>query len=528
MPEIAILQAPERVSRNEWKEPGSMRQPRRCLRSQIACCVGLIAAICLPAAEPAHAQDATRTGPSEDVSTTGAAAGTGALSTAGTSEENPQRPNILLVTMCSVRYDHLTPSGYQRNTTPFLDRLARRGAFFEYAIGASSWTKPAVASIITGLSPNAHQQTDFYSRAGIQTSFNKPPNALSNQVVTLAECLKGAGYATFSRINNVHAGDFFNMTQGVDDCVTRFRMTTRNMVADFSKWLDRNDSQKPFFCHIMTRDAHIPYRPQYKFYKRFSGTKAYKDTKGYLDRANRVATIVRNCCRQNREVPKDIQRDWINLYDGEIAQLDQQLHKLVDLVRKKRGLNSTIIAITSDHGDRLFGPHGACSHSGGFMENALVHVPLILTGPGIKAEQRFEQVVRTIDLYPTLAALAAATPPEYLQGRSLVPLLSGQVPTLPPAEAFASFDAVDHLIVTQDYKLHLRRTGAVELYKPATDPQELNNLFIENAAMADSLLDQLGRWLQQEGRLRNHLQAGQTEAIPPDIINELRNLGYVD
>ncbi len=176
-------------------------------------------------------------------------------------------PNIILITLCTVRYDHMGAAGYPRPTTPFLDSLAGRGVFFEEASSASSWTRPSVASILTGLTPNVHGLTDVSRGRDIRSRAITPKRVLADGIQTLAECLGDAGYATADRINNVHGGEFFHLTHGLDDEVTDHTIDAPRMLDDFARWLGTTDARRPFFFFMLPRGAHIPYDPDHSYYR---------------------------------------------------------------------------------------------------------------------------------------------------------------------------------------------------------------------------------------------------------------------
>jgi len=435
-------------------------------------------------------------------------------------------PNIVLVIVCTFVYDHLTPSGYERETTPFLDSLARRGAYFENAVSASSWTQPTVTSILTGLTPNVHQMTLYLKTRDVAQRSTTPERLLSDEIVTLAECLKNAGYDTFGRINNVQAGHFFNIPQGFDDGETANGKDTAAFLRDWEDWLRARDSCRPFFALIMTRDPHSIYQPAYETYVRFNRSDGVVAQDDYASYPRSLHGEVGKLVSQG--VPEDLQRKYVDLYDGELADLDAALAGIPGILENAGCADDTVLTIIGDHGERFF-KHGKIGH-GWHLDEEIVHVPLIMTGPGVAAGRRIKDVVRSIDVYPTLADLAGATPPELLQGRSLRPLMGEKPGELPPASAYATFtrgEVTLKMVRSQSFKLHASGSPFA-LYDLAHDPDERQNLLATETDRARSLHHELQRWLAQEEDLRGRIGEGATRELTPEVVEQLRALGYVD
>jgi arylsulfatase A-like enzyme len=451
-------------------------------------------------------------------------------------QAGPQRPSFVLVVICSLRYDHLGFAGYPRGTTPFLDSLARGGVRFAHAMSASTWTKPATASLLTGLTPNVHGLTDYYAVGSIQSRGFAPRRTLADSVVTLAELLSGAGYATFARNNNVHAGVFFNLMQGFDDAgpaVTEEE--TPALLEDFERWLDRRDPARPFFFFLLTRDAHVTYQPAYESYRRFAAAPVPEDA--YADFPFELMKALKRARSDGAEVPEAQQRQWIDLYDGELAQLDAALAELPGILERAGRSRETVVVVSADHGEHFFDPHGSISHGGPILDEPLVHVPLVFQGPGIPAGRVVEDVVRSIDVYPTLAQLAGVEPPPVVQGRSLVPFWT-DAPAPPPASAFASFEEPveeagsgpprrSYAVRLGRHKLEQRPDGSVVLYDLERDPLELEDRVGSDPETVLNLKAELDRWLAEETALGALVARGETRELSPEVLEQLRELGYV-
>lgn len=439
-------------------------------------------------------------------------------------------PNVVLVVVCTFRFDHMGEAGYSRHTTPFLDQMARDGVFFENAVSASSWTKPAAASILTGLTPNVHGMTDFYPTQDIVKRNFTPKRTLADGVETLAECFQAAGYATFARINNVHVSDFFNMTQGFDDCASRLEMDTQQMVADLGQWLRQLDTSRPFFALLFTRDPHITYLPRYEFYRKFDRSGELVPFSQYPHYAHDLYEQI----KQSREggatsVPADLQQRFIDLYDAELAQLDAALRRLPGILRDTGREQRTLFVVTADHGERFFEDGLATGH-GNALDETVLRVPLVFAGQGVPRARRVNEVVRSIDVFPTLAELAGLKPPQVLQGHSLVSLWRDETAERPARSAFASFEenGFEHALRLRNYKLRQRIDGTRQLFDVAADAGEQHDLSAEQPEVVQQLEAELTRWLEQERALGQVVQRGDTRELSPEVLKQLRELGYIE
>lgn len=441
------------------------------------------------------------------------------------------RPNIILITVCTCRYDHLSAAGYPRPTTPFLDSLANDGVFFENMVSASSWTKPAVASILTGFTPNVHRMTDSYDDRELRSAEFSPRRTLSSDVVTLAECLREAGYVTGYLNNNIHAGKFFNMTQGFDETGFHdFGVDTQRMVNEFTNWVRQVDKGKPFFFFMLTRDPHITYDPRYEYYRRFDRSHDPVPQQNYhaFRYARAVRTRIEACLKKPEPVADELKQRWIDLYDAELAQLDDALRRIPIVLEEVGRKSNTIIVFTADHGERFFdGIRKGIGHSAD-LDEPVLRVPLIVWGPGIPGGKRVDQVVRSIDIYSTLVEFAQAEAPDMLQGMSLLPLILNDPQDTPPRSAFSSRAEAFHTVRYGNYKLYYQDSRARALYDLDSDPGEAHSILDAQPEVASRLEQRLLSWLEQERVLRDLISEGQTRKITPEVMEQLRSLGYVE
>ena len=320
----------------------------------------------------------------------------------------PQTPNIVFIVMDTQRADRMSCYGYPRQTTPNLDALAARGVLFEKASSTSSWTWPSTASLLTGLPANAHGVTSNESCT------------LVRSLDTLPELLQERGYTTagFSCNPLISADRYFD--QGFESFVgarERFWMSDEMMPSVLS-WLDENAGAR-FFMYVHLADPHTPHRPHPAELERLglaapddfpeSGMKLYESQLGTRLRdpnfdasdPEALATVI----------PTEHQ-EWLpDLYDASVATGDRWVGELLDRI-EDHGLNeNTIIVFTADHGEELL-ERGRIGH-GHTLHQELVHVPLILAGPGVPAGQRDERVLSNRHIAPTLARFGSNDMPAF-------------------------------------------------------------------------------------------------------------------
>jgi arylsulfatase A-like enzyme len=415
-------------------------------------------------------------------------------------------PNVLLITLDTLRADHVSAYGYSRTTTPNLDALARRGILFEHAFANSSWTLPSHASLFTGRYPHEHG-ADWLSpmQAGIPT---------------LAEAFAAKGYLTAAFAANtsyvspewglgrgfgrfeVYGGSWADRAVrtaygrrlalnvlprlGFFDIVGRKR--ARQVNDQFLTWLDGERVDRPFFAFLNYLDVHDPYLTEAEHHRRFSPHPA----RGVLINFQFQPHAFR---RKPTLTHAEIQAE-IDAYDGCLTYLDAQIGALVTQLAD-RGLDSnTLIVITSDHGES-FGNHDLFGHGNSLYLETL-RVPLLVIWPGrvpggvrIGDPVGLERVPATIDALVGLSAGAPTFP-----GRSLalywssdtdreslsVPVLSevSHVDKGPPGYPTSAGSL--RSLITREWHVIVSSSGSTELYDRQHDAMEVTNVASDDAA----------------------------------------------
>jgi arylsulfatase A-like enzyme len=274
-----------------------------------------------------------------------------------------KQPNVILIVVDTLRMDHTNLDGYERETTPFLAELVAEGAYSLQNVRASApWTKPSVASILTGLDPREHGVLGH-------------PDRLHSSNKTLAEIYHDAGYQTAAFQSNLLLSSVFGYDQGFDSYNEEFlaghrESTGAGLNAAVAKWLDEErDPDRPFFLYIHHFEPHFDYLR--------SGEEWVADYDGPLTGAETMDQLIGATDKlRTAEL-----RFLASRYDAEIQYQDQLLHELWGEFGQRGLQDDVLLAVTADHGEE-FGEHGDISHQYK-MYDELLHVPLVIrTGAG--------------------------------------------------------------------------------------------------------------------------------------------------
>jgi arylsulfatase A-like enzyme len=438
------------------------------------------------------------------------------------------RPNLILVSIDTLRADHLTAYGYQRPTSPVISRLADEGILFEQAFSQSPKTATSHMSLLTGVYPPAHRVANWGERR---------VRRLSDDVPTLATMLARSGYRTEAHTDGGNVSARLGFDQGFERYLER--RGARTVFEGARKALERfaqkngPGTRDPFFLFVHTFEVHDPYLSPAQYAAEFVDPSYSGDIVGSRDELDRLvgggdywARHKAYWDRVDRADPADLQH-LQDLYDAGILYSDAQLGALMDHLRSLDLDAQTIVVVLSDHGEEFL-EHGGFLHNSLFQE--ILHVPLIFRFPAslsLPSGLRSQTIVELVDVVPTLLEAMGLPAPEHLQGRSLMPLIvGGEVPTRP---VFSQWLAGGRIVALRDgdWK-YIRVKRQEQLFDLSEDPGEsADRLFArpEILARLQAKVDEI------IGESYAFAEA-QAPARPPSLEKETRKqleaLGYLD
>jgi len=423
------------------------------------------------------------------------------------------RPNLVLVSIDTLRADRLGCYGHDRPTSPNLDRLAKDGVRFSAATAQAPWTLPSHISLLTGLYPSTH---------GVVFSTDR----LAARVTTLAEILRDSGYRTAAFTGGGYLNPRFGY-QGWERFVARphskERRNVEKVVQAAIDWL-ATEGRAPFFLFVHTYQVHAPFDPPSRD-DLFSGP--------FSASPLRTAGMTAPDFAQLHDRLTALDYSFLEAkYDGEIHYTDRALAPLFAAISGLDPEGRTVVAVTSDHGEN-FSDHREFPIDHRELYEAIVHVPVILAGPGLPVGVVVDDPVETVDLMPTLLDLLGVAAPTALDGESLSPLFASASRPRSRATAFSEQIRRDEpryvSLRNRRWKLLQRRPGLYELYDLGSDPKEQHDLIGAGGAVPSGLLAELLRW---DRRARNELAKNLAGRDAPEELDEslerdLRALGYL-
>ena len=463
-----------------------------------------------------------------------------------TTGKSGDRPNVLLITVCSIRADHMSVYGYHRQTTPNLARFAKDAVVFEYAITQWPKTAPALAALMTAKYGHSN---------GVMRVV--PDQWLADEHITLAEVLAGAGYETVAFLATAAAGSATNIPQGFDLVEEVWRDRRRHILPTERTlaWLRREwSARRPFFVWAHYNNAHYPYtgggvRPDL-----FVGDEFYDASQRvriHADRRMRLKLPIRSThpyahpiLRPDiggvhwRAIPRERPRELANYvarYDASILGADKAIGRLISGIAEMDLLTNTIIAVVGDHGESL-GEHNYFMEHGRFPYEPSVCVPMLIRPPGGIQPSRIETPIPTFGLAPTLLEMVNLQAPRDWEAESLWPVVRHEAKI-----AFVFTESgyqLNYTLAVRDdlWKLihvpnpvdqQLQRGYEYELYAWREDPAEQHDLIDIEPQQAERLKKALNDWSEPWVHRAFQFAPPSTRTPDPDTIRQLRSLGYV-
>lgn len=446
-------------------------------------------------------------------------------------EPSGTRANVLLISIDSLRSDHLHAYGYRRETSPVMDGIGRAGVRFDTMVSASSWTLPAHVTLLTAQPPVQHEVSSVRTR-------------LSEEVVTLAEVLEAQGYDTAAFVSGPFLRPIYGYDQGFDvydeSVVGRGKnahvgLTSPRLLRLTEDWLSawkNRTPRQPFFVFLHMWDPHYDYAPPAPYDTMFD-----PDYDGDMDGSR----FAKNPGVHAGMDPRDLEH-IVALYDGEIRYTDEHIGRLLDTLREIGVYDETLVVVTSDHGEEFF-EHGQKGHAKTLYEE-IVRIPLLLQYPErVPPGQVIEEQVRLMDVAPTILGLARVPRPagfgtgsrDEHRERDLSPWLAGGAPreAFPRLYGFSSSSLMGKQVAVRspDTKLILyeNRKGnrRREVFDLEVDSAETRNLSpvgpLPDAARR--LKDEADGWVAE---MSPRQAAVDRMELDRKQVESLRALGYVE
>ncbi len=449
-------------------------------------------------------------------------------------------PNVILITLDTVRADHLSLYGYERDTTPNLKRLAQEATVYTNAIAPGNMTLSSHASIFTSLYPSWHQAHFEKDHDQAQPLDSKYP--------VLAQILADKGFDTIGVVSNylylshgfgLDRGFTYHDSSGPPLMLTKsyvLRNAVRNLLALFLQpwqydsifrraqdindsalaFLDKENPRK-FFLFLNYMDAHGPYLPPARFATLFPGRDSRMIARHYPNMERQVLS-------EKRPISDRERRHLISQYDGGIAYMDSSIGTFLDQLKRRGLYDNTLLIITSDHGE-TFGERSMIGHGLSVYQDQ-VHVPLIIKYPHSTSKEVIGDPVSLVDLMPTILDVLGYGVPKNIQGHSLLTRTPHDAVSESFPHPFASrwnpkYLQAEQAIFSGSMKFIESSTGEKELYNFSQDPNELHNLL--PAGPGPALETKLTDFMQAAAR-GNKFQPPQ---VGSKTLENLKSLGYL-
>jgi len=428
-------------------------------------------------------------------------------------------PNVVLLTIDTLRADHLSSYGYERNTTPFLDQLASQSVVFKNTMTAFTQTTPSFASLFTG-------KQSYAAGMGVAAISDFPSYNL-----TLAEILKNAGYYTVAFVSNPTLVRYNNYDDGFEryDELWRQNEFSSNSKRPWSywdkadrvtqagvQWLERNH-KKRFFMWIHYTDPHAPYAAPAPYNGLYVNDE-------YSHRFDDIPiTKIKKQVRLGKHADPDY---YIAQYDGETRFTDDQVRIFLEKLDQLGLKENTLLIVTADHGENM-NEHGYYFDHGNDAYESVAHVPLMIRFPReIARPSSVDEVVSLTDVLPTILDFTGLPIHSEVQGHSLKQALTSGEWTR-PEYAFIESRTQD-AIRTNGWKL-IQNMGSssLELYDINQDPRETVNLIGKGLPIEETLKKVLHSWLEKIPGDHFALKNVKNQDLDPETLERLKSLGYV-
>ncbi|MEZ5312595.1 MAG: sulfatase [Thermoanaerobaculia bacterium] len=350
----------------------------------------------------------------------------------------PPRPNVVLISLDTVRADRMSLYGAPRTTSPRIDALAAAGLTFDDATSPSPWTLPAHAAMLSGRYPG-----------GLSVTGDGP---LFSFATLLPERLGALGYRTAAFTGGGFLSQEFGAANGFDSFAV-------GGAAEAASWIDQVD-REPFFLFFHTYRPHVPYRDR-RFAKGLDAGRLAGLYKG--PRAKWRELHLALTCGE-LELTAAEKEYLLALYDGGIAAADEEVGQLLDALARRELMPRTVVVVTSDHGEEFWDHSARSAYHGHTLYRELLRVPLVWSDPQLREGRRSAVPVNLVDLVPTILARVGGQLPRELDGFDLGALLRG-------ADALPERAIYGEAVRNGPERFSVRRRGAKFILTPRPEEQ---------------------------------------------------------
>lgn len=442
-------------------------------------------------------------------------------------------PNIIFILVDALRQDRVSAFGYDRPTTPNVKRLAADGVRFDNAYAQGNRTAISMPALFTSMYP---------SMTGV-FAFQDKMSPLPKDRVTIADLCRSSGYSTFAMMSNPYLKRPFGLTHGFDRVeefdpgryalsayrvlvalhilsrpeYVRTKPSATEVTDAAMKWLARAPKSSPFFCYVHYMDVHHPYLPPPQYEKMFRS----RESLASIDpQALFMKTVELVHDRKPYPLDSDDLARLSDLYDADIRYVDTEIGRLIAVAKNAPNGRPTVIVFTADHGDE-FQEHGCIYHNNVVIQQ-LIRIPLVIWRSDHHFGEDVTQMVRHVDVLPTLAEWAGAKIPLEAIGRSLLPLMDGK--SLPPVSSIAEGDYCSALVEPGWKVMHVDTTNTDTLFDLTTDPWGSTDVAAEHPRRWQAMRDSLDVYLRAVAGLGER----RSTTVNKGTLKQLKALGYVN
>ena len=430
--------------------------------------------------------------------------------------------NLVLITIDTLRADHLSCYGYGRNTSPNIDRIAEKGIIFNKVIAPSSWTAPSMVSLFTSVYPVNHGVKHGMGYRKNQTIHVQ--EVFASYLITLAEILKAHGYRTFGVASNLHLSEHFGFARGFDyfKCLPFWPAPSVNET--IYSWENEIKNSGKFFLWVHYIDPHFPYSARTPWVEDYASQELTKE----LNLSKKEWIEIFNLIPVFKKYPQNLD-NLIALYDSEINFVDSYIGKLI---QKCDFDKDTLFIITSDHGEEFL-DHEKLGH-GNNLHRETINIPLIIKLPGGVSKKVVSEQASLVDIMPTVLELLNIDSPEHILGKSLLktydlPFWLKKILRRNDElqSIFSELDTKSNTkaLITEEWKyIYDFNKKKGQLYNIQEDFLELNNFAGKRVKEASQFKERLFDWVSAA---KKYPIKKQDMRLTPTEKEKLKGLGYI-